>query len=87
VPCPLSIYFVPVLFLTIHYFSSGYPILSSWIGRGLYIGKYSPPPREGEKYQPMSFGGKILKVEEKKRENVKEKEARGRKRKKGERIR
>jgi hypothetical protein len=31
-----------------------------------------PPPQGGVKYQPMSFGGKILKEEEKKGENVKE---------------
>jgi hypothetical protein len=28
--------------------------------RGLYIGKYLPPPQGGE-YQPMSFGGKNTK--------------------------
>jgi hypothetical protein len=29
--------------------------------RGLYIGKYPPPWGGGEKYQPMSFGGKNMK--------------------------
>jgi hypothetical protein len=47
-----------------------------------------PPPRGGRgKYQRCHLGEKIIKVEEKKRENVKEKEERGRKRKKGEIIR
>jgi hypothetical protein len=41
------------------------------------MGKYPPPPPPGGKYQPMSFGEKISKCEEKKGENVK-------KRKKGE---
>jgi hypothetical protein len=45
---------------------------------GLYIGKYLP----GEaKYQPMSHSGKIRNGEEKKEENVGEKEKRGKKRK------
>jgi hypothetical protein len=44
--------------------------------RGLYIGKYPPPP--GGKYQLMSFGGKKYeKVNRKRGENIK-------KRKKGE---
>jgi hypothetical protein len=31
-------------------------------GRGLYTGKYPPPPQgEEKKYQPMSFGGKNMK--------------------------
>ncbi len=43
-----------------------------------------PPPGEGEKYQPMSFGGKILKGEGKKGDNVNEK---GRKvKEKGKRV-
>jgi hypothetical protein len=39
--------------------------------RGLYFGKY-PPPRE-EEYQLVSFGGKNMKREEKKMDNVEEK--------------
>jgi hypothetical protein len=36
-----------------------------------------PPLRGGKKYQPMSFGGKIWKGKEKKGENVKEKDRKG----------
>ncbi len=41
-----------------------------------------PPPGGGEEYRPMSFGGKNMKRQREKRENVKEK---GRKRKEKER--
>jgi hypothetical protein len=53
--------------------------------RGLYIGKY-PPPSGGEKYQPMSFGGKNMKRRREKGGKCKRKWKKGeRKRKKGER--
>jgi hypothetical protein len=29
--------------------------------RDVYIGKYPPPPQEGRKYRPMSFGRKNMK--------------------------
>jgi hypothetical protein len=49
--------------------------------RFLYQGsiywKIRPPPGGGNKYQPMSFGKKIWKGEEKKVENVKEKGRKG----------
>jgi hypothetical protein len=43
--------------------------------RGLYIGKYPPPPLGGgrKKYQPMSVGGKNMKRPREKAENVEEK--------------
>ncbi len=39
--------------------------------------KIPPLPLGGGEYQPMSFGGKILKSKEKKGENVKEKGRKG----------
>ncbi len=52
--------------------------------RGLYIGKYLPPG--GGEYQPMSFGGKNMKIEREKGGKCKRKrKKRERKRKKGER--
>jgi hypothetical protein len=57
--------------------------------RGLYIEKYPPPP--GGEYQPMSFRGKYMKSGREKEGKCKRKrnkgEEKGRKRKKGERIR
>ncbi len=44
--------------------------------RGQYIGKYLPLGG-GKKYQPMSFAGKIWKGEEKKGENLTEKDRKG----------
>jgi hypothetical protein len=41
---------------------------------GVYIFENTPP---GGEFQPMSFGGKILKGEEKKGENVREKGRKG----------
>ncbi len=51
--------------------------------RGLYIGKYPPPPGGGE-YQPMTFGGKNMKRRREKGENVKEKGRKGKKMRKRE---
>jgi hypothetical protein len=54
--------------------------------RGLYIGKYAPPPPPGEgEYQSMSFGGKNMKRQREKGRKCKRKRKKGeRKRKKGE---
>jgi hypothetical protein len=50
--------------------------------RGLYNGKYPPPLGRG-KYQLMSFGEKNIKREEKKGGDIKEKQGKGKKEKKG----
>jgi hypothetical protein len=50
---------------------------------GAYILENTTPPPWGREYQPMSFGGKIWKDEQKKGENVKEKGRKGKKRKEG----
>jgi hypothetical protein len=49
---------------------------SQFTSRGLYIGKYPPPPR-GEKYQPMSYGGKNMKRQREKGEKCKRKKRKG----------
>jgi hypothetical protein len=45
-----------------------------------YIGKYNPPP---PKYQQMSFRGKIWKGEEKRGENIRQKEKKEKEKGKG----
>jgi hypothetical protein len=61
--------------------------LISRFSRGLYIGKYPPPPQGGrEDIKPMSFGGKNMKRRRENRGKCKRKRRKGeRKRKKGER--
>ncbi len=51
--------------------------LHIYILSGVYILENTPPPQGGEKYQTMSFGGKIWKGQEKKAENVEEKGRKG----------
>jgi hypothetical protein len=53
---------------------------------GVYILENTPPPGGGNKYQPMSFGGKNMKRGREKGEKCKRKRKKGeRKMKKGER--
>jgi hypothetical protein len=44
-----------------NYPTPGKFLACSMYSRGLYIGKYSPPPGGVGEYQPMSFGGKNMK--------------------------
>ncbi len=60
-------------------------ILVGLLSRGLYFGKYTPPPR-GERipYRPMSFGGKNMKRLSEKRGKCKRKRKKeGKKERKG----